>query len=299
MKKRYLLSLLPVALWVMMSLHSCSLIDPKVVVPCYGRVDSMSYFWSKTGEGSRADGITDAWVYMDDNPIGAFEMPCKFPIVASNGQHTITIYPGIKEDGFSSQRTKYPYYTSYTVTVNLKQDSFYTFKPTGITYVSYANFAWNEGFETGTSSIKNVPGSPNEDTTLFIETSNVFAGLNAGAIVLDSTATHVKYHYIGQSDTMTLPKDGNTQVYLEINYNCNADFNVGLMENQVNNSETQQAPSVVVYPTNGVWKKMYINLTNNIASAAGDEPFRVYFELYRPAKSTNTYLYLDNIRLVY
>ena len=58
--------------------------------------------------------ITDAWVTMDGQFLGVFEIPCIIPIhLANNLQsslHSFDIYPGIKVNGISATRAQYPFY---------------------------------------------------------------------------------------------------------------------------------------------------------------------------------------------
>ncbi len=79
-------------------LPSCTIFDPPVTVPIYGHIDSIHFnvpLDSAAKQGSASAKIGYAWVYLDDNPVGAFQMPCTFPMVGSSGVHNIQIYPGI------------------------------------------------------------------------------------------------------------------------------------------------------------------------------------------------------------
>jgi hypothetical protein len=94
---------------------------------------------------------------------------------------------------------------------------------------------------------------------------------------------------------MTLPRDGGTAVWLEINYNCNNMFQVGLLSQDTLNS----IPVVFVYPTSGAWKKMYIPLETTIAQqGVYGEPYSIYFRMDR-TPGNRAVLLLDNIKLVH
>jgi len=60
-------------------------------------------------QGSDSQKITDAWVTMDGTFLGAFELPCTVPILA-DGAHEFSIYAGIKANGISATRIRYPFY---------------------------------------------------------------------------------------------------------------------------------------------------------------------------------------------
>ena len=83
MLKKYFVVILPLLLLVMVNLTSCTVFDPPVVVPCYGHIDSISYHYDTLNhpESSRFAYITDAWVYLDDNPIGPFGLAIRLGVV--------------------------------------------------------------------------------------------------------------------------------------------------------------------------------------------------------------------------
>ena len=63
--------------------------------------------------------ISDAWVSMNGQFIGCFEIPCKIPIL-SDGANTFYISPGIKSSGQSANRIIYPYYEKDTIEIDLQ-----------------------------------------------------------------------------------------------------------------------------------------------------------------------------------
>lgn len=299
MPLRYTPAILVFLLPAMVVFTSCQQLSPPLVIPCYGHVDSISYHFDTllVSENSKWSAITDAWVYLDDNPVGAFQMPCTFPILAANGVHTISIYPGIMIDGTPDTRIKYPFYTYYTTTVNLTQGKTIKFKPS-CTYTSFAHVAWLEYFSTGCSiTSQNVQS----DTVMTRVTTGGFPYKYYGSATLDSTGpSHYTNIYQGISDTMSLPKNGATQVYLEINYNCNTVVFTGLYESVPGYSlPGLQLPAVTyLFPTGGTWQKMYISLESIISANQNGEPFTVYFEMSRNPGTAPTYLYLDNVKLI-
>src|SRR5271170_6896111 len=94
-------------------ISSCNTFDPPLVMPIYGHIDSIHFTVPADSIGtlgSPSSNIQYAWVYMDDNPVGAFQLPCTFPMVASNGVHNIKIYPGVIPAGQTSPAAIYPFY---------------------------------------------------------------------------------------------------------------------------------------------------------------------------------------------
>jgi len=294
MVKKYFFIITPLWLLVVIGLSSCNVFSPQVVVPCYGHIDSIAYSFNKVGypaENSSYADITDAWVYVDDNPIGAFEMPCTFPIIATNGTHQVKIFPGVKEGGVSSARSVYTLYTYYTGYITLKQDSVVKMNMASVTYASFYKFDWFENFESITNTFRRVYSSNTVIQTTSAKDS-VFKGTYSGRVVLDSVNNEDVF--IGRSDSATLPRDGVTAVWLEINYNSNNMFQVGLLGQDTLN----YIPIVFIYPTGGAWKKMYIPLESTIApQGMYGEPYSIYFRMDR-APGNRAVLLLDNIKLV-
>ena len=84
----------------------CSVFDPAEEIPSYLHIDAMTL--TATGnQGSSTSDITDAWVFMDGQLLGGFELPCTIPILAE-GAHNFIIRGGVKMNGLSSTRAIYP-----------------------------------------------------------------------------------------------------------------------------------------------------------------------------------------------
>jgi hypothetical protein len=291
LKKYSILLVIAVAFVCLFGSFSCNLINPPPVIPCYGHIDTMDITTNYPTEGSASSAISCAWVYVDDEPVGAFSLPCKFPIIAGTGSHLITIFPGITADGINSTREKYPFYTSYNTNVNIKQDSVVTFKYVP-TYTSITLFDWLEDFEArGVSIATYLPGTTDSNTKMTpVGPPDAYQGQYSGEVILDTTL------YTGISiDTFNLPNDG-SPVFLEMNYNTNNVFGVGLFYDATQGDGYQEANSVELNPTTG-WKKIYIDLGPFVANHPG--PYKVYFVMQRQPGISSAKLLLDNIKVVH
>ena len=52
--------------------------------------------------GAGTDQITDAWVYVDDQQIGVFELPCEVPVLLTGSRECIRIFGGgIRQSGLA------------------------------------------------------------------------------------------------------------------------------------------------------------------------------------------------------
>ncbi|HOV12628.1 MAG TPA: hypothetical protein PLL90_12785, partial [Bacteroidales bacterium] len=68
------------------------------LVPSYIHIDKIDLNTTYEFDGSNSCKITDAWVYIDGDLQGIYELPATFPVLA-NGQHTIMVRAGIKLNG--------------------------------------------------------------------------------------------------------------------------------------------------------------------------------------------------------
>lgn len=267
---------------------SCDFFDPQEKIPAYIHIENIG-FSTTSEQGSSSSNITDAWVYVDDQLIGAFELPATFPVLFE-GTHTIKVKPGIKLNGISESRTINPFYTTYTATVNLIPDSIINLTPSS-TYYSSVIFAWKEGFEDGGISLEKTYRS---DTTIE-KTSDItkkFEGDYSGIANVDSTHD---FFECKTSASYVLPKTGSA-VFLEMNYKNNVEFSVGIFANATGTSVQHEL--LVLNPT-AVWKKIYINLTGKVSTEASANSFQIFFGCQKPAGVANGEILIDNIKLLH
>jgi len=271
---------------------SCEIINPEEDIPSFISIDHISVD-AKTGQGTDSSKIVDAWVYIDNELIGAFPLPAKIPIL-KHGAQNIEIRSGVMLNGIAATRTINPFYEYQTKSVNLVADSIIKIDVSTI-YNPKTKFVWNgigqEGFEEGGISIDSVKGS---STKLFKTTNEVYEGGFSGQIHLD------KDHqtYIGQSNKkFVLPKGGQA-VVLEINCkNTSNHFVIGMFVEAADGKITI-VNHLVVNPSPN-WKKLYVNFTELVMHYPQAVNFRVFFTAELETTNTTTDIYLDNIKLVH
>ncbi len=269
-------------------LFSCEIYNPKEDIPSYIKIDTIVL--STTGdEGTSSHKITDVWIYMDDNPIGAFELPAKFPVLAE-GNHKITIRPGIKLNGISSTRSYYPFYEEIVYpAANLEKGKTFDLSVLNTTYYSVSKFLWNEDYESSGITIEKTSKS---DTAIQKVTDNVFEGNYSGAVYLDSGHD---FFELTSSETFDLPFS-NSPVFLELNFKTNNTVTVGVYLNTT--TYTIQRDYVVLNPTD-TWQKIYINLTPVVIySGVSVESFKVFLSGYKDEGVSEAVILLDNIKLL-
>ena len=270
-------------------LTSCEKFKGDQEVPGYLSIDSIYIYTDYSIQGSASHNITDAWVYVDGQLIGAFEMPARFPVL-QNGIHKVTIMPGIKKNGIASTRTPYDFYMPINFNAKFGMDSVTKLNTLKTSYASNSNFLWKEDFE-GTSirldttnrSTVPVKVTP-EGSPLTIE------GLHSAMMVTDTVHDFAEAQ---SHDEFVIPF---APVYLELNYNVNTILTVGVI--LTGPYSFIQMPVINLNVTNNRSKKIYIELTPALNSTSGIDHFRVYFGAFKEASLKQGVIILDNIKVI-
>ncbi len=271
---------------------SCEVINPEEGIPSYIQIDTISLTTSYAGEGTNSHKITDAWVYVDDELVGTYELPALVPVLKS-GSHKVTVNAGIKMNGISATRIPYPFYQPYEITAELFPDSVITLQP-NVHYYSTTTFAWKEDFESPGYTLELTGMS---DTTLnrVTGTPDVFEGNVSGLFAMRNPP-----HILFECKTINeyaLPKGG-TPVFLELNYKCNNTFRIGIFENEQGGA-SQQVPQTILINKSENWNKIYVNLTNEVSLFANAINYNVYFGVIPDDGNPQPMVYVDNIKLIY
>lgn len=267
---------------------SCDWINPSEEIPSYVQIDSIAF--SVIGsQGSADQNLVDAWVYIDGENAGVYELPCTFPVL-KNGNVDIQIFPGIKLNGISATRGIYPFVNSYSISATLQQDSVLHVQPTS-TYASNLEFEIIEDFESGGLLFS---GSTLSDTS--IDRTNdpldVFEGSYSGIIELDETRPLADIKSI---DAFALPQGG-AYNFIELNFKTDVETAVGVIANV--GSQSIYHAVMVLNPTD-VWKKIYINISPVVNRESQASSFFIFFRAELPDDATTATVYLDNIKLIH
>ena len=126
-------------LLLVLTLTSCEKEDENSIgetIPAYIQIDAISI-----DDVNDTEKITDAWVYINDQLQGVYELPSLFPVL-STGKQNIRIKGGIKNNGISSSRRAYPFYKSFIQEKNLKADQITSMYPI-VSYIDSTNIIGN------------------------------------------------------------------------------------------------------------------------------------------------------------
>ncbi len=275
---------------------ACDVINPEEEVPSYIHIDDIAFYVTEPiTQGTASHKITDAWVYIDDHPLGVFELPATFPVLYV-GKHTLKVRAGVKNTGFSRIRLAYPFYDFYIndSTFELFRDSIVDISPS-VMYFPETIFAWIEDFEDIGISIDSTNDS---DVNMVRVTSgnDVFEGNASGAIYM----TPDKSFYRGlTTDKFELPQSGKA-VFLEMDYKNNVDLQLRLWSN--NGSQSDEIELITLTPkqdSNGqpLWGKIYIEVTNAILDMSSAENYQI--EFITDGGTSGGEVFIDNLKLLH
>ncbi|MCK4661248.1 MAG: hypothetical protein KAT68_00170 [Bacteroidales bacterium] len=260
---------------------SCDIINPLEDIPSYIQIDKISH-----SEDSNALKITDAWINIDGNLIGIYELPAKFPIIES-GVHTIKVRAGIKVNGIAASRAYYPFYTSYETNIELLPTEIIKIFPE-VSYADFANRLWVEDFESAGISIEETSDS---DAELVFSSDDVFDGYKSGKIFLPDTSDYYECFTI---NNFILPYN-NTPIYLELNYKNSIQFFVGVYVLSLSGSIDKH--TIILIHKHTEWNKIYIDLTTTVNNYP-ESFFKLFIMVIKENKEQSEEIFIDNLRLV-
>ncbi len=267
------------------------------ITPSWIKIDQFTLTTDEPTQGSNSHNITDAWIYIDSKPIGVFELPCHVPVL-EEGEHELLIFPGIKNNGISDTRVRYPFYTPYETIINLTLDDTLAVNP-ATQYKNSLTFAYIEDFEgAGISFAK----GPTSDTNMVFVTKTEFPdivkyGEKCGGIFTNN----IDSIYTGSTlESLVLPKV--SEVYLEIDYRNNNSLAMGTIARYPDGSTFERTPYIVMNPQETgeeVWKKIYIDLKEDVSVDVNVSSFEIFFIAVLDAANVTGNVYVDNIKVVH
>ena len=287
MKQRYTAFLL----FCLLAFVSCDIINPTEEEASYIEINSVNVITDVAIQGSNAANISDAWIYVDDNLVGAFKLPCRIPVLNS-GSHKVSIGAGIQLNGSSTLRTPYLFYRFHDQeNVNLEPSQTTTLSPT-FTYFDSLTFAFKANFDD--LSGNKLTSTSSSDTTLSLcPDARVFEGAGSCLVELYRDSGFVDFQMI---DPVSLPQGG-ANVFMEINYKNNQDLLVGL-RSYYSGASVQEEQVITLRPSES-WNKVYINLTRQVSSQINASNYRIYFQSTKPSGSEKLEILIDNFKIIY
>lgn len=271
--------------------------DEEEPIPSYLYIPNFELITNSNGtQGTNTHNIVDAWVYVDENFLGVYELPTRVPVLQT-GESRVTIVAGIKKNALATDRVPYPFFRPYEVTLDLKETIIDTIVPV-VDYNPGLEFIWTEDFEDGTISLAKtganstvdslkVTGQPNEVFD-YDGDKNKFSG----KVSIDTGFQIFEFSSVQLFD---FPRS--QDIYLEFEYKTEAELIAGIYP--ISGSIVTRVPIVNLFDTKGEWKKAYIALRTDVNAAEYQGlDFRVVFGS-QTNSSVGKEIFLDNIKLMH
>ncbi|MFT4601575.1 MAG: hypothetical protein ACI857_001756 [Arenicella sp.] len=278
--------------FIVLTLTACQKDD---LTPSWLIINEFDFVTDESTQGPNSEGITDAWVYMDNEALGVFSLPARIPILAE-GTHDFTIYAGIKVNGISATRTRYPFYNRFDGEITLIKNEEVEVSPP-ITYKSNIQFQLLEDFEdVGIDFLKDILSDTN--INIISEGTHpeiVEYGNSCGMITLSSSDSLYK----GTTNTnLNLP--GGEDVYVEIDYMNTNSIAMGVVAKN-SGGTNEHTPLVILnsqVESELKWKKIYINIKEDVSFEVNATSFEIFLLSILDTDKSDAIIYLDNIKVI-
>lgn len=240
-------------------------------------------------EGELSHNFSDVYVTVDDELVGIFEVPVKLPLL-EEGEHKITLYPVIRNNGISATKKIYPFCEPYVVYIDLQKNQVHEIQPE--THYYDGTEFWIEDFENTVFNIDDANSNAKlvkSDDPAILKYGNYF-----GHVPL----TESDSIWLGKTPAMSLPKAA-AEVYLEIDYMNNNPLLTGVYA--ISSTGIKDHPNIQLnaQEENLQWKKIYIDLKEIVSSSVNATSFMQYFLAVLPEGNTSGNIYIDNIKIVH
>lgn len=272
---------------------SCAKKLDEELTPSYVVIDEIRIL-TNNQQGSSSSNISDAWFFVDGDDRGAFPLPATIPYLGE-GEHKVKVAPGIKLNGVSTTRVPYPLVQPAEMDVELFRDSTINIS-VRCNYYETTKFELIEDFEDINISFTTYE----TNTAVWRSTSRssdpdwyIFEGAHSGGGFLKNDSAFLN---IVTKQTFTdLPKKG-LPVFVELDFNTNT-----FVDMKMSGIEGLQEIRKIVQlrPTEGEWKKIYINLTAILSYDTQGSEYRIWFQANQTSGDVDSYFIMDNFKLLY
>ena len=264
--------------------NSCDIINKEEQIPSYISVNEFILQTIPSLQGPANHKITDVWITVNGHFIGVFELPAKFPVLAE-GDVSIFMKAGIKNNGIAASRENYPFYEPVLIDTVLMAGENLLLTPV-TKYREETVFDWFENFEDPGISIDTV------NMSMAGINDTISGGSNAALVRMTNSK------YVFRAETISkynFPQD-NTSLYFEMDYKSNNPFIVGLMITTL--GQISENPIIAINPVDE-WNKIYIDLTYLSATYNFSDNYSLYLSATKTDSLSNGIMMFDNLKLVH
>lgn len=289
-------------------LPSCKKFEGSQTVPAYIYIKDVAVECDYFVYGANTHKIIDAWVYVDDNIVGCYELPAAFPVL-KEGVHKVAVYPGIARDGIRDLRAEYPFMEPWEdKNVNFVEGVMDTLKPVFHYYPvgvdENMHIAWMEDFDQGgitvtMDTISSVDITLVSDQYAWHDPEGIYSTKSA-KLVLNNASQ--KYRFATTEKFQDLPTGGSACM-LEMDYKCSDTCQVGIRYLKdytlTNESIVRLRPTGAGGQEPVEWNKIYINIGPYLVDNETADYFQIYFASWGDRNDGPQYFYYDNFKLIY
>ena len=246
-------------------------------------------------QGEMTNNFTDAWVYIDGELMGVFELPAKLPI-GQEGTKKISIVAGVRNNGIESTKKRFPFVEVYETSVSLTPNETTVISPT-TRYYSTLNF-WIEDFEDPTSVAINETIYSKTQIHASSDPSILKYGAYFGQV--DLTSQDSIWDAI-TSEKLVIP--AGREVYLEIDYYTTNSILTGLNAYNTSAETVTPNPNILINEQSGdklFWKKIYIDLNEIVTYGVNSSYFKVSLtSILSVELQSSSKVCIDNIKVIH
>jgi hypothetical protein len=269
--------------------------DKAEQIPAYLKLEG---FQIDAPGGAAWQKVNFIWLYVGEEFLGAYSPNAEVPILAE-GLQTVTVFPGVNMNGQVETPEIYPFFKRYDTQVTLTPGQTVVIKPS-TTYETGAIIPWSSSSEFDGSQLFFENIDTYNDLNLVFESDSAFSGKSA--VMRVDTAHNIMN--IATDWVSGLPTQGDRQVWLEMNYRCDAPLEVYL-RGRGNPTKGETAQGIYQFSRKKDWNKIYFNLTPFLIQSTQTE-YSLGFRFGVPIDfTTGNYTALkatarfDNLKLVH
>lgn len=276
--------------FTLLAISACK--DASEQIPAYL---SIQPFQVNAPGGADWQKITDGWLYVNGEYLGAYTLPALVPVL-NEGDNEIIVFPGVKENGIEATPNIYPYLTRFSKNYTLGAAQTTTIQPT----TSYDQ-DMIYGFDIGRGDFDggSFIALENRDSDGAINAELTTIGAFSGKSVLLKIDADHPIMDVATEEIDNLPISGTPQVWLELQYKTDVPFFLYMLS-----GANQESQPVFQFNTSENWNKIYFNLTGTLVTTQSSIQ-RLFFRLSLPKDNAGNYtqtsgtVMLDNIRVVH
>lgn len=260
-------------------------------IPAFVEVSQVQ-FSTTVDQGSNSHAISELWFYVNGNISGVLDTPARLPVLES-GNHNVTVFAGIKNNGMGTSRIRYPFYTAYDTVLNLQSGQSVAIDPK-FTYLQNAIVNASRNFEAGNTFTEATGNSGTIE--LLNEPELASSGVRCVRMKLPADAGLCSY-----VDESNIELSSGDVAFMEVDYSCNNTFIIGMYV--VTAGQSVKVPVLYLTPTNNgdgsipTWNKVYMDLGMVAVQYPFADYYRFYVECVRNESLIPT-IYLDDIKIV-